>query len=157
MSGDNGFKGQSVVITGAAGGIGSALAHRFGRDGAHIALLDLDRPALEALASGLAEQGIDAEVVNLSSIRPLDRAGIVASLRKTGLALTVEEHSLHGGVGSIVAAITAEEGLGCRVKRLGFAEGRFAVPGPRGEMRARVGIDAPGIIRAAKELLADSA
>jgi NAD(P)-dependent dehydrogenase (short-subunit alcohol dehydrogenase family) len=60
MSGESGFGGKNVVITGAAGGIGSALAHRFGRDGAHIALLDLDRPALETLASGLAEQRIEA-------------------------------------------------------------------------------------------------
>jgi pyruvate/2-oxoglutarate/acetoin dehydrogenase E1 component len=67
-------------------------------------------------------------VVNLSSIRPLDRQGVIQSLRKTGLALTVEEHSLHGGVGSLVSGITAEEGLACRVKRLGFAEANSPCP-----------------------------
>jgi transketolase len=125
------------------------------RTGGDISIVAMGSVVHEAVRAGasLAEQGIDAEVVNLSSIRPLDRDGLVASLRKTGLALTVEEHSLHGGVGSIVSVITAEEGLGCRVKRLGFAEGRFPAQGPRGEMRARTGIDALGIFLAAKELL----
>jgi transketolase len=128
------------------------------RPGKDLSIIAMGSVVHEAAAAGeaLAGQGIDAEVINLSSIRPLDRAGLVTSLRKTGLALTVEEHSLHGGVGSIVAAITSEEGLGGRVKRLGFAEGRFPVAGPRGEMRARAGIDAAGILRAAKELLAAS-
>jgi NAD(P)-dependent dehydrogenase (short-subunit alcohol dehydrogenase family) len=60
MSDTSSFGGQNVVITGASGGIGSALARRFGRDGAHVTLLDLDRPALESLASELGEKGIDA-------------------------------------------------------------------------------------------------
>lgn len=60
MSDTGGFAGQSVVITGAAGGIGSALARRYGRDGAHVALLDLDRSALESLAADLAGNGIEA-------------------------------------------------------------------------------------------------
>ena len=100
--------------------------------------------------------GIIAEVVNLSSIRPLDRQGIIQSPRKTGLALTVEEHSLHGGPGSLVSEITAEEGLPCRVKRLGFAEGHFPMTGPRSEMRAHAGIDARGIADAARALLQQS-
>jgi len=60
MSEASGFEGQSVVITGGAGGIGRALAHRFGRDGAQIALLDLDPSALQAAAAELSEQGIEA-------------------------------------------------------------------------------------------------
>ena len=96
----------------------------------------------------LNAEGISAEVVNVSSIRPLDREGIINSVRKTSLALTVEEHSIHGGVGSLVSEIVAEEGLCCRVKRLGFPEGQFAIPGPRDEMRARVNIDAEGIVKA---------
>jgi len=60
VSGADGFGGQSVVISGAAGGIGSALARRFGRDGARIGLLDLGGPALDELASELAQEGIEA-------------------------------------------------------------------------------------------------
>ena len=74
MSDANGFRGQSVTITGAAGGIGTALAHRFGRDGAHVALLDIDRSALQARTAELAEQGIEAlpvecDVTSLESCR----------------------------------------------------------------------------------------
>ena len=121
------------------------------RTGRDISIIAMGSTVHEAVAAGevLSGQGIDAEVINLSSIRPLDHAGLVASLRKTGLALTVEEHSVHGGVGSLVSEIAAEEGIGCRVKRLGFAEGKFASPGPRDEMRAHIGIDAPGIVKAA--------
>ncbi len=81
------------------------------------------------------------------AIRPLDREGIIKSVRKTGRALTVEEHSIHGGVGSLVSEIVAEERLCCRVKRLGFMEGKFAIPGPRDEMRAHINIDAEGIVK----------
>jgi NAD(P)-dependent dehydrogenase (short-subunit alcohol dehydrogenase family) len=74
MSDASGFEGRSVVITGAAGGIGTALARRFGRDGARIGLLDIDRSALQALASDLDQRGIGAlpiecDVTSLGSCR----------------------------------------------------------------------------------------
>jgi len=120
------------------------------RPGQDISIFAMGSTVYEASAAGnmLNAEGISAEVVNVSSIRPLDREGIINSVRKTGLALTVEEHSIHGGVGSLVSEIVAEEGLCCRVKRLGFPEGQFAIPGPRDEMRAHVNIDAEGILKA---------
>ena len=125
---------------------------RQGKDLSIVAMGSTVHEAYSA-AQDLEEMGIDAEVVNVSSIRPLDREGIAASLRKTGRALTVEEHSVHGGVGSMVTEIAADNGLGCRIKRLGFVEGRFAVPGPREAMRAHIGIDSQGIVAAAKRLI----
>ena len=120
------------------------------RPGEDISLFAMGSTVFEACAAGniLNDEGISAEVVNVSSIRPLDREGIIKSVRKTGRALTVEEHSIHGGVGSLVSEIVAEEGLCCRVKRLGFPEGKFAIPGPRDEMRAHINIDAEGIVNA---------
>lgn len=59
----NAFEGRTVAITGAAGGIGSALARAFGRRGARLALLDLPGPGLESLASSLAEAGREAIAV----------------------------------------------------------------------------------------------
>lgn len=101
----------------------------------------------------LEQDGVSAEIISLPSIRPLDRKLIVESLAKTGNAITVEEHSQHGGIGSLVSEIIAEEGLQCRIKRLGFAEGHFAVSGPRNEMREYIGIDAASIAQTAKAII----
>ena len=100
----------------------------------------------------LEKDGISAEIISLPSIRPLERKIIVVSLTKTGLAITVEEHSQHGGIGSLISEIIAEEGLDCRIKRLGFPEGHFAVSGPRNEMREHIGINAASVARTAKEM-----
>jgi len=80
MSDVNGFEGRSVVITGAAGGIGTALARRFGRDGAQIALLDIDRSALQARAAELAEREIDALPVECDVTSPENCREAVATV-----------------------------------------------------------------------------
>lgn len=100
----------------------------------------------------LEKEGISAEIINLPSIRPLDPNKIVESLCKTGLAITVEEHSQHGGIGSLISEIIAEHGIHCRLKRLGFPEGEFAVSGPRAQMRKYIGIDAVSIAQTAVEM-----
>jgi transketolase len=96
-------------------------------------------------AMELAKENISAEVVNISSIPPLDRKQIVASAAKTKKVITVEEHSVHGGLGSIVSEIVAEEGLAAKVLRLGITEGEFSKAGPRKEIRAYYRIDQKGI------------
>ena len=106
-----------------------------------------------AAAQELQTAAIDAEVLNISSIRPIDRDGIIASLRKTQHVITVEEHSLHGGIGSLVAEIIAEERLDVQCQRLGIPEGQFSKAGPRDEIRAHYRIDAQGIVKTAKHLL----
>ena len=63
---------------------------------------------LEA-AKMLAADGIDAEVINIHTIKPIDRELIVKSVSKTGKAVTVEEHSINGGLGSAVAEVLCEE------------------------------------------------
>jgi energy-coupling factor transporter ATP-binding protein EcfA2 len=106
-----------------------------------------------AAAQELQAASIGAEVLNISSVRPLEKARIIESLRKTGKVMTVEEHSLHGGIGSLVAEIIAEEQLDVQFKRLGITEGQFSKAGPRKEIRAYYHIDAPGIVQTAKQLL----
>jgi transketolase len=106
-----------------------------------------------AAADELAAAGIHADVLNISSIRPLDKAGIVASLHKTGKVVTVEEHSQHGGIGSLVAEIIADERLDVACVRLGITEGQFAKAGPRADIRAYYGIDKHGILEAAKQII----
>ena len=84
-------------------------------------------------------------MINVPSIRPLQRDQIIESIQKTGSVITVEEHSLHGGLGSIISEIVSENGLNARVKRLGITEGNFSKSGPRADIRSFYKIDAQGV------------
>lgn len=105
--------------------------------------------ALEA-ATVLAEQGISAEVVDVMSIKPLDEDVILASAAKTGCVLTVEEHSVYGGMGSAVAELLAERAP-VRVVRAGMTS--FGQSGTAGELLAHYGLDAAGIAAKVREVL----
>jgi transketolase len=107
-----------------------------------------------AAAADLAARGVDAEVLSFPSLRPLDPARLLESVRRTGRIVTVEEHSLHGGLGNIVTEAIAEAGLAVRIRRLGIPQGQFSKAGPRGEIRAWYGIDRAGIAQAAAALVA---
>jgi len=104
-------------------------------------------------AKELKADSINAEVINVSSIRPLDKKAIVDSIKKTKKIITVEEHSLHGGLGSLISEIIAEESLSVRVIRLGITQGQFSKAGPRGQIRAFYKIDKNGIIENARKIL----
>jgi transketolase len=101
-----------------------------------------------AAAAELKTAGVDAGVISVPSLRPLDRTALAALLAKTKKVITVEEHSVAGGLGSTVAEILAEGGIPSRLKRLGITEGKFAVSGPRDKIRAHYGIDKTGIVAA---------
>jgi transketolase len=101
-----------------------------------------------AAAQELKTTAIETEVLNISSIRPFKKQRIIESLQKTGKVITVEEHSLHGGLGSLIAEIIAEEGLRVQFKRLGIPEGQFSKAGPRAEIRKFYHIDQQGIVEA---------
>lgn len=101
--------------------IGRSAVAREGRD---ISIIASSRMTVEALAAAeeLAAEGIEAEVVDLRTLRPLDRPGIVASVKKTGRALVVNEGWRTGGVGAELSAVIMEEAfdwLDGPVRRLG--------------------------------------
>lgn len=125
------------------------------REGADVTIISVGSVTWGAVAAAdeLKSAGIEAEVLNISSIRPLENARIVESLRKTGNVVTVEEHSRHGGIGSLVAEIIADEGLSVQCTRLGITEGQFSKAGPRAEIRAYYGIDKHGIVDAVKKII----
>lgn len=125
------------------------------RSGKDISLFAVGSVVHEALkaADTLQSETIDVEVLNISSIRPLRRENVAASIQKTGAVVTVEEHSLHGGLGSLIAGIIVDEGLQARVSRIGIPEGQFSKAGPRAEIRAFYGIDSAGIAEATRHLL----
>ncbi|MEE4888735.1 transketolase C-terminal domain-containing protein [Pseudomonas alliivorans] len=123
-----------------------------GHDVSIVALGSVVHEAVDA-AVRLETAGISAQVINLSSIRPLQRDALLQALCATRAVVSVEEHNVNGGAGSIVAEVLAEAGLGITLVRLGIQDGEYASAGGRSPTRARHQIDADGIVAAAKALL----
>ncbi len=103
--------------------------------------------ALEA-AEKLKEDGIDAEVVNIHTIKPIDRELVVKSATKTGKVVTAEEHSILGGLGSAVAEVLSEEAP-TKMLRIGVQD-VFGESGPAKELIAKYGLDGAGIYEKVK-------
>lgn len=101
-------------------------------------------------ARKLAEEGIMVEVVAVPTIQPLDVETIVTSAAKTGAVITVEDHSINGGLGSAVAEALGEQ-QPTRLVRLGARQ--FGESGKYEELTHRLGIDQAGIIQAVKRIL----
>lgn len=102
-------------------------------------------------AEQLAADGVSAEVINMCTIKPLDKELLVKSVSKTGRALTVEEHSVIGGLGAAVADALAELHP-APVKKLGMQD-VYGESGTAAELVHKYGLDAEGVYKAAKEWL----
>ena len=102
-------------------------------------------PVAECLAAAemLAKDGIDAEVINIHTIKPLDEELIVASAKKTGKVVTVEEHSVIGGLGGAVAECLSEKAP-TRMLRIGMND-VFGESGTAVALLHKYGLDAEGI------------
>lgn len=96
----------------------------------------------------LAADGIDAELINIHTIKPLDEELVIASALKTGLVVTVEEHSVIGGLGSAVCD-TLSEKAPTRVMKIGIND-VFGESGPALELIEKYGLDAKGIYQKIK-------
>jgi len=100
-------------------------------------------------AEMLAADGIDAEVINICTIKPLDDELVVASAKKTGKVVTVEEHSVIGGLGSAVCECLSEN-YPTPVKRLGMQD-VFGESGSAAELVEKYELDAKGVYKNVKE------
>ena len=107
--------------------------------------------ALEA-AEALAAAGIDAEVINAHTVKPLDADLIAGSAARTGRVVTCEEHSIIGGLGGAVCEALAER-CPVPVHRVGVRD-VFGESGPAVGLLHRYGLDAEGVERAVREILA---
>ena len=96
----------------------------------------------------LAEDGIEAEVINICTIKPLDEELIIESAKKTGKVITVEEHSVIGGLGSAVCDCLSEK-YPTPVKRLGMQD-VFGESGPAAALIEKYGLDAKGVYNSVK-------
>lgn len=122
--------------------IGKGVTLKDGKDLTIIATGLCVSPAVEA-AQKLAADGIDARVVNIHTIKPLDAELVVKAAQETGEIVTVEEHSIIGGLGSAVAEVLCEK-CPAKLMRIGI-EDVFGESGPAGELLVKYGLDAAGI------------
>lgn len=99
----------------------------------------------------LAKERISVEVVNVSTIKPLDKETLLTSAKKTGAVVTAEEHQVSGGLGSAVCELLSEE-LPTRVVRVGVHD-RFGQSGSADALIAHYGLDTNGLIAAIKQVL----
>ncbi|EKP93836.1 1-deoxy-D-xylulose-5-phosphate synthase [Thermaerobacter subterraneus] len=135
--------------------IGRAELLRSGRDVALIAYGPLAHAALKA-AGQLAQEGIQAAVVNARFAKPLDEALLCDLLATTRCAVTIEEHVLAGGFGSAVLEMAARHGLDARIRCLGVPD-RVVEHGDPAHFRTLFGLTPEGIARAARELVGAAA
>ena len=121
------------------------------REGKDLTIIATGLPVSNCLeaAEKLAADGIDAKVINIHTIKPLDEELVVAAAKETGKVVTVEEHSIIGGLGGAVCECLAEKAP-VPVKRIGIHD-VFGESGPALELLHKYGLDAEGIYKQIKE------
>ncbi len=107
--------------------------------------------AIQAGAA-LEEKGISVEVINIHTIKPLDEEAILASIRKTGCAVTAEEHNIIGGMGDAVAQVAAKNHP-VPIEYVGTKD-TFGESGTPDQLLKKYGLDVPDIIAAAEKVMA---
>ncbi len=130
--------------------IGKANVYRDGKD---VAIIAHGLQVYQSLlaAEELAKEGIDAAVIDMHTIKPVDKETVIKYAEKTGLVVTAEEHQVHGGMGSAVAEVLAEN-YPVPVKIHGIYD-RFAESGGGWELLKKYKLDAAGIKEIVKEAM----
>ena len=129
-----------------------AITLRGGKDIAILSCGGILTQAMDA-AERLAEKGISARVVSFPCLKPLDTDTVKELLASFRRIITVEEHTIIGGFGSAVCELAAEEGTGCRVKRIGLNDCFTTVVGDRQYLREIYGMDGKAIADKAEAFL----
>ena len=121
------------------------------REGKDITLIATGLPVAETLeaAEKLAADGIDAKVINIHTIKPLDEELIVEAAKETGKVDTIEEHSVIGGLGSAVCDVLSEKAP-TKVLKIGIND-TYGESGPAVELVKKYGLDAESIYKKIKE------
>jgi transketolase len=122
-------------------------------EGKDISIFACGHLVWKAIEAGklLEAEGISVEVINLHTIKPLDVDAIVASISKTGCAVTAEEHNVIGGMGDAVAQVAAKH-CPVPIEYIGTQD-TFGESGTPNQLLAKYGLDTPNIVAAAKKVL----
>ena len=123
------------------------------RDGTDVAIIANGLMVYEAIKAGeeLASQGIDAMIINMSTVKPLDEELTLAAAKKCGRVITCEEHSVIGGLGEAVCSFLSEN-YPTPVRRIGVND-QFGQSGPAYEVLEHYGLCASNIVKVTKEFL----
>jgi transketolase len=132
--------------------LGKASLVRHGKDITFIACGETVASAVAA-AEILAGDGIECRVISMHTIKPLDKSAVLKAATETRGLITVEEHSVHGGLGEACASLLLQAGLFARFKIVGFLD-EHTVTGNQQEIFQHYGIDGPGLAATAKKLMA---
>ena len=121
------------------------------RDGTDVAIIANGLLVYEAIQAGemLAEAGINAMVINMATIKPLDEELVLAAAKKCGKVITCEEHSVIGGLGEAVAAVLSEK-CPTVLRRIGVND-EFGHSGPAAALLKQFGLSAEHIVEVAKD------
>nr|WP_232467801.1 transketolase C-terminal domain-containing protein [Bordetella genomosp. 9] len=131
---------------------GKAVVHATGSDVTLVACGIAVRAALDA-AAALRQEGYSIGVIDMPTIKPLDRDAIVLASRQAPLIITIEEHNVMGGLGSAVAEVLAESGAGARLARHGIND-EFSLIAPPASLYAHYRLDADGVRQVVLEQIA---
>ena len=121
------------------------------KDGTDVAIIANGLMVYEAIQAGeiLAEAGINAMIINMPTIKPLDEELVLAAAKKCGKIITCEEHSIIGGLGEAVCGVLSEK-LPTPVKRIGVND-EFGHSGPAAALLKQFGLCSDNIVKVAKE------
>jgi transketolase len=125
--------------------------------GSDVSIISTGTIVHETLAAAvlLKKNGISARIINVPSLRPLNKNGLSEMIKTTSKILTVEEHSTHGGLGDLVSEIILEKRLHCEIKKLGAPTGTFAPASPRDDIKREFNLHSDGIKSECISLLKD--
>ena len=123
------------------------------REGKDLTIIATGLPVANCLeaAEMLSADGVDAKVINIHTIKPLDEDLVVAAAQETGKVVTVEEHSVIGGLGSAVCDVLSEKAP-AKVMKIGIYD-TFGESGPAVELVKKYGLDAESIYKKVKSFL----
>lgn len=132
--------------------IGRGNVIRQGADAVIFATGSMVQESLLAVAD-MESAGIDATLVNISTIKPIDRELIVAQAQKNGAVITAEDHNIYGGLGDAVLDVLAEAGVHIPFKKVAVQD-TFAETGTQAELYEKYGLSSRHIVSAVKEMIA---
>ena len=123
------------------------------REGKDITIIATGLMVYEAIEAGkvLSANGIEADIINIHTIKPIDNEIIIESAKKTGLVLTVEEHSVIGGLGSAVADVLVEN-IPTKLIKIGVND-EYGYSGPAVDLLKKFGLSSENIIKTATEAI----